>query len=72
MLPIWLSRHHRDARCGSRPPEIGVGRCQRQPEAHGERQVGRVVIGQTVLLRDRWQFENFGWNLLGGVNGKSL
>lgn len=67
-----LSGYHPDARCTCGPPEIGVGRCQRQIEAHRKRQVGRVVVGQTVLLREGWQFEKFGWRLLGSVNGKAL
>jgi hypothetical protein len=30
-----------------------------ETEAHGERQAYRVVVAQTLLLCDRWQFENF-------------
>lgn len=67
-----LSSYYLDACVGSGPSEIGVGRCQGQLESHGRCQVCCVVVGQTVFLGQNGQSENFGWNLLGSVNGKGL
>jgi hypothetical protein len=58
-----LARYYPDAGCGCRPPEIGVGRCRGQMEAHGKRQVCRVVVRQSVFLCDGWQFEKFATKL---------
>jgi hypothetical protein len=67
-----LPGHHSDARCGCCPSEIGVGRCQRQTESHGKRQVRRVVDSQIVFLCEDGQFEKFGRVLRAASMGRAL
>jgi predicted transcriptional regulator len=67
-----LPRHHRDTRGSCGFSKIGVGRRQRQTQAHRKRQVSRIVVGKTVLLREGGQFEDFGgWPILSNLPPRS-
>ena len=67
-----LPRYHRDTRPDCGLPQNSISCCQGHFEVQREREIGRIVIGKTVLLSEFWQFEDFFRILLGSINRESF